>query len=728
MSNYMQKAYRFFTVVIFLLASRTPTVYGFDWPELLLYQKNGAAAADQFGYTVAGAGDVNGDGRSDFIVGAPFADPGGLANAGSAFVYSGATGLLLYQKNGPTAGDQFGQSVAGAGDVDGDGKADFIVGAPFADPGGVGFAGSAFVYSGATGALLFQKNGAAAFDLFGFSVGGVGDATGDNRSEFIVGAHFADPGGLLDAGSAYVYSGATGTLLYQKDGAEGDQFGVSVAGAGDANGDNRADFIIGARLADPTLGLIDAGSAFVYSGATGALLYRKDGAVTGDELGWPVSGAGDVDGDGRGDFLISARLADPGAVVNAGSVFIYSGATGTLLYQKDGAAVEDRFGFWAAGAGDVNGDGKAEFIVGAFKADPGGLADAGSVFIYSGATGGLLFQRNGAAGDSLGFSVAGAGDVNGDGRAEVIVGAPFADPGALSAAGSAFVYALRSVRIASLADVPNDQGKQVIFRWKSFPGNDSLMDLFIVYRRLDSTFNSPGKGVLAADALPLPPGDWLQVAVLAATGDTAYATIVPTLVDSTLAGTKYSVFFVRGRSTNPLLSIDSPLDSGYSIDNLVPAPPANLSASGTPGGIVLAWRPVPDFDFDFFFLYRDTVAGFTLSPANRIKATSDTGAVDSPADASKTYYYRVTAVDFSGNEGPPSNEGTAVCAGVRGDVTDDAVADIVDIVALIQEIVFGTPLTNPHAGDTNCDDVRDIVDIVLLIQFVVFGSPTPCCL
>ena len=230
-----------------------------------LYQKDGAAVNDFLGISVAVAGDVNGDGKADFIIGASGADPGGLSAAGSAYVYSGATGVLLYQKNGATADDQLGSSVASAGDMNGDGKADFIISAPDADPGGLSIAGSVFVYSGATGALLYQKNGAAGDGLGRSSVARAGDANGDGNTDFIVGASRADPGGLSNAGSAYLYSGATGALLYQKNGAAANSYlGNSVAGAGDVNGDAKADFIIGAPYADPG-GLSQAGSAYVIS-------------------------------------------------------------------------------------------------------------------------------------------------------------------------------------------------------------------------------------------------------------------------------------------------------------------------------------------------------------------------------------------------------------------------------------------------------------------------------
>ncbi|MCI0406143.1 MAG: integrin alpha [candidate division Zixibacteria bacterium] len=110
--------------------------------------------------------------------------------------------VQLYQKDGAAINDVLGISVAVVGDVNGDGKADFIIGAP----GTVGYTGSAYVYSGASGALLYQKNGAAVNDFLGNSVAGAGDVNGDGKADFIIGAHLADPGGLVNAGSAYVIS------------------------------------------------------------------------------------------------------------------------------------------------------------------------------------------------------------------------------------------------------------------------------------------------------------------------------------------------------------------------------------------------------------------------------------------------------------------------------------------------------------------------------------------
>ncbi len=416
-----------------------PLARGNQLSALRLYPKNGAAAGDFLGKAVASAGDVNGDGKNDFIVGASYADPGGISNAGSAHVYSGADGSLLYQKNGAAAGDGFGFAAAGAGDVNGDGMADFIIGARGTDAGGQSNAGSAYVYSGADGSLLYQKDGDYTGYFLGASVTGAGDVNGDGKDDFIIGAWQA--GGM---GLAYIYSGANGSLLYGKGGGGTGLFGLEVAGAGDVNGDGKADFIVGSSIADPGA-RSEAGSAWVYSGSDGSLLYRKDGAHTGDGLGYDVAGVGDVNGDGKDDFIIGAYAADAGLLGNAGSAYLFSGADGSLLYQKDGDTAQDFLGNSVAGAGDVNGDGTPDFIIGASLAEPGGLFDAGTAYLYSGADGSLLLQLDGAAAnDQLGISVDGAGDLNGDGRSEIIVGAWRADPGGVVDAGSAFIFSLQA--------------------------------------------------------------------------------------------------------------------------------------------------------------------------------------------------------------------------------------------------------------------------------------------
>ena len=409
----------------------TAPIFAGQWDAL--YQFDGAAALDRLGSSVSSAGDVDGDGSSDVIVGAPDADPNGLANAGSAYVYSGATGAMIWQFDGAAAEDGLGSSVSGAGDVDGDGFDDVIVGAPEADPGGLSAAGSAFVYSGATGSLLRQIDGAVAFDFLGGSVSGAGDVDGDGFDDVILGAIQAESSAIVNTGSAFVHSGATGAVIWRFDGsATQDLMGQSVAGAGDVNGDGLGDLIVGAM---PMFsgGILLAGSAFVYDGATGGLIWRFDGTAGYERLGSSVSGAGDVDRDGFDDLLVGAPgTGSSGSEVDAGAAHVYSGATGLLLWLFDDALIGDELGSSVSGAGDVDGDGTPDLMAGA----PG----AGFAHLYSGATGMLIRQFDGVAGDAFGASVSGAGDLDGDGLPELIVGAPTAAPSDRTEAGSAFVF------------------------------------------------------------------------------------------------------------------------------------------------------------------------------------------------------------------------------------------------------------------------------------------------
>jgi hypothetical protein len=411
-----------------------------------------------FGNSVASAGDVNGDGFSDVIVGAYLFD-NGQTDEGRVFVYHGsATGLSTtpsWTAESNQAGAQFGNSVASAGDVNGDGFSDVIVGAPEFDSLEAN-EGRVFVYHGSATGLSTSANWTAesnqAGARFGWSVSSAGDVNGDGFSDVIVGAHRFD-NTELDEGRVFVYHGsASGLSTTPSWTAEsnqvGAQFGNSVASAGDVNGDGFSDVIVGARFFDN--GETDEGRAFVYHGSATGLStsanWTAESNQVGARFGWSVSSAGDVNGDGFSDVIVGAYGFSNGEDFE-GAAFVYHGSV-TGLSTSANWTVESnqgnaRFGWSVSWAGDVNGDGFSDVIVGAPLFDSP-EANEGRVFVYHGSATGLSTTPNwtaesNQAGAQFGYSVASAGDVNGDGFSDVIVGAWLFTNGQ-TYEGRAFVY------------------------------------------------------------------------------------------------------------------------------------------------------------------------------------------------------------------------------------------------------------------------------------------------
>jgi len=395
-----------------------------------LWQWNGSAPRDNFGYTTAGAGDVNADGVVDVIIGAWGASPSGINKAGSVFVYSGSDGSLLHRWDGYAANDGLGKTVCSVGDVNGDGHADLLMGAAGANPNNLEDAGTVILCSGADGSLLRKWNGQAPFDSLGAAVSEIADLDGDGVADVILSA----PG----SGMVYVFSTVTGAPIYQWNAQTShDGFGVSVDAAGDVNQDGSEDILIGAYHAGTAAA---KGVVYLYSGADGSLLYRWKGLKQGDHFGHAVTAAGDINDDGYPDIAIGAPFADPGGRIAAGSAYAFSGFNGSLIYQWDGAEVGEQLGYAISEAGDVDGDGHPDVIVGSYLADKANLEDAGKFTIFSGLDGTDLLHRRGQEERiRLGNSVAAIGDVNQDGRDDVVVGIYHFDVNGQSAAGSAIV-------------------------------------------------------------------------------------------------------------------------------------------------------------------------------------------------------------------------------------------------------------------------------------------------
>ncbi len=429
---------------------------------------------------LATAGDLNGDGVADFIVGAALSDDKAI-DAGRIFVAMGSpvgepavtlgdslTEIII---DGIRLGDLAGNAVAGSADMNGDGVPDLLIGSSGFDRGSTIDIGAGFVVWGlaATGGVDlgdpasgggkgFVMRGEAPGDHAGTAIAGIADLTGDARPEVLLGAPGNDAGGA-DAGTAYVVFGRTaitavnltsvaaGTGGFRIVGeAAGDAAGSALAAIGDVNGDGEADFLVGAPGNDAAG--TDAGAAYVVFGksttsgvtlsgvAGGSGGFRITGAAAGDAAGSVLAGVGDVNGDGIDDMLVGSPAGGRADIVfgkatttgvNLGSL----GADGyTIAPEAPGGLIDLAVG----GGGDLNGDGIADFVIGAPHDGEGGF-DAGAVYVVWGGAGGMVdlsmvasgiggAKIVGTAGSRTGSSVAVVADMNGDGRDDLIVGSP----------------------------------------------------------------------------------------------------------------------------------------------------------------------------------------------------------------------------------------------------------------------------------------------------------------
>ena len=370
-----------------------------------------------------------------------------LGWAASAFA---GPGMLT----GLEAGDSFGAAVTGAGDVNGDGIPDFLVGAPGAR-GTAGITGTVSLYLGNTDSVFTTPDlvleGEVAGDAFGFAVASAGDVDGDGYDDFLVGAPRADAVGF-DTGRAYLFKGGATVPAVPARFWDGDlagaHFGASLAGRFDFDHDGFMDFAVGAPESNQNA--TRSGQVKIYLGASNvnAIVQPTAFRFTGDQanwaLGWSMDAAGDLDGDHYDDLIVGAPQPFD---VNSGRAVIWFGQSSTLVAPSrlvlNGEVGSDRFGFSVSGAGDPNQDGYDDVIVGAPGHDSQGF-DKGAAYVFLGglSVNGIADWKTigGAALDSLGYAVDGGEDVDGDQTSDLVIGAPGADISAVNSGEARLFY------------------------------------------------------------------------------------------------------------------------------------------------------------------------------------------------------------------------------------------------------------------------------------------------
>lgn len=501
------------------------------------------------GYSVASAGDVNGDGYTDVIIGSHDYDSSSYNSAGAVFLHlGGSNGIDLTPVTffeGNSAYFYFGTSLSGAGDINGDGYDDFIIGS---DPTSISDPGSAYIYYGsstpASGLVGITLTGSNGGDNFGQSVSGAGDINGDGYADVIIGIPKYDRGVSTDEGRAFVYYGSAAGLQLSTP----DDFGFPIAGqiiisypyacfgstvsdGGDINRDGYADILV-ATSPDPST----ASKVFIYYGSSSGI---SDDVIMSDEISSPqldsgfgrgLARAGDANGDGYGDIVIGAPTFDADGLLDQGAVFFHFGSSTGLSSTITPLAFKSNqagafLGISVSSASDINADGYGDIIAGAH----GYNSYMGAVFIYHGNGGdGVHLSRTIAPtvfGNSrFGYSVAGLADINNDGFGDIFSGAYLLDYSTLKFVGGVFVYHGSASTINSFPDAFLESNQAGAYFGTSISSagdfnGDGFDDIIIGASSFDKGMGTRGMSFLYFG----PPGGFLWPFPLQLGGDVTYA-------------------------------------------------------------------------------------------------------------------------------------------------------------------------------------------------------------
>jgi len=467
------------TLVCLCTIGRANATYVTEAADLRMIANTVAQANN--GRSVTNLGDVDGDGFLDFGYGVPGEDLGGTAIGAGAFAIMTGNGTAdrpgangFSRVFGIQAGENLGFSLSGAGDLNGDGLDDFLVGAPNWDDGAVADVGRVYVYFGRSGnspVIAGELRGTQADARFGTAVAGAGDINLDGFADVLVGSPLFDDAGRVNSGQVQVFFGGSGGVFNTAPDATlaptaaNSLFGASLAGGGDVNGDGFSDFVVGVPQA--SVGQTGEGAGLLYFGNLGPLDTNADLAFEsnqiGASMGISVTISGDVNGDGFSDVALGVPFYDNGQT-NEGAVFVFHG--GTTPNNTVDSVIELNVAGATAGSavayGDTNGDGFADLAIGSPTATDFGIAEFGRVHIVTGSATGLgaeTFPISGLSstttagrfGTALAFV-----DYNANGYPELFVGAP-EESGGAGRPAQGFPYMVRTaMRLSATVDDTHD--------------------------------------------------------------------------------------------------------------------------------------------------------------------------------------------------------------------------------------------------------------------------------
>jgi hypothetical protein len=584
-----------------------------------------------FGLSATAAGDLNGDGYDDYIVGAP--SYGDLAT-GRAYIFFGSQNpdtIPDVTINGHDTLGWFGYSVCGGQDLNADGYDDIVISAPEYNAS----RGRIYIYYG--GALMDTiadviMTGAAAGYRYGHSTGFGGDMNGDGYPELLVGAI----GALNSRGYVYLYYGnipfdTVQDFTYSGT-SSGDNLGASISHAGDFNGDGFSDAVFGMPGFQSS-----SGRVYVILGNTMSLR-SINSVVSSSGFGYDVSGAGDVNKDGYSDILVGAPYSGEGE-----AYIYYGGIDPDYIPDVTFYGEDSQFGYTVSGAGDINNDGFADIIVG--ERDYG-YNYQGRVYIYFGSTGldnsyDILINPN-YINEKIGENVSGAGDINGDGIDDVLVSTP-ANEIYGSSTGAAYLYLSMppSVKpnLISVKDVPNDQGGKVNLKWAR------------------SAYDASGAVTISNYLVQrsLPPGGsgffWENIVTIPATRESYYSFTDNTPFDSVSGNNGTLYYRITALTGNQNVFWRSNILYGRSIDNIAPLMVSPFAAAAVVNDVRLTWNRSSAPDLLNYVLYRNTSP--TIDPETEpVFATATDSTYLDTSPLSGTYYYFIVAQDIHNNKSP----------------------------------------------------------------------------